>query len=158
METISTVIYSACVIGVVSTFIEIASPQGSVKKQLDLIVGIVLVLVVITPFMNKEFKIRLSDYTYVQDSKIYGELSEFSTQTILNEARSKVSDYFRQKLNENGIKCDDIIIKLELNEYNQIEIKKVTVKAQSENEKRITQLVKKELPQTEVTVTAGDSS
>ena len=41
METISKVIYSACVIGVVSTFIEIASPQGSVKKQLDLIVGIV---------------------------------------------------------------------------------------------------------------------
>ena len=158
METISKVIYSACVIGVVSTFIEIASPQGSVKKQLDLIVGIVLVLVVITPFMNKEFKIRLSDYTYVQDSKIYGELNEFSTQTVLNEARSKVSDYFRQKLNEDGIKYDDIIIKLELNEYNQIEIKRVTVKAQSGNEKRITQLVKKELPQTEVTVTAGDSS
>ncbi len=158
METISKVIYSACVIGVVSTFIEIASPQGSVKKQLDLIVGIVLVLVVITPFMNKEFKIRLSDYTYVQDSKIYGELNEFSTQTVLNEARSKVSDYFRQKFNEDGIKYDDIIIKLELNEYNQIEIKRVTVKAQSGNEKRITQLVKKELPQTEVTVTAGDSS
>ena len=158
METISTVIYSACVIGVVSTFIEIASPQGSVKKQLDLIVGIVLVLVVITPFMNKEFKIRLSDYTYVQDSKIYGELNEFSTQTVLNEARSKVSDYFRQKFNEDGIKYDDIIIKLELNEYNQIEIKRVTVKAQSGNEKRIAQLVKKELPQTEVTVTAGDSS
>ena len=158
METISKVIYSACVIGVVSTFIEIASPQGSVKKQLDLIVGIVLVLVVITPFMNKEFKIRLSDYTYVQDSKIYGELNEFSTQTVLNEARSKVSDYFRQKFNEDGIKYDDIIIKLELNEYNQIEIKRVTVKAQSGNEKRIAQLVKKELPQTEVTVTAGDSS
>jgi hypothetical protein len=158
METISKVIYSACVIGVVSTFIEIASPQGSVKKQLDLIVGIVLVLVVITPFMNKEFKIRLSDYTYVQDSKIYGELNEFSTQTVLNEARSKVSDYFRQKFNEDGIKYDDIIIKLELNEYNQIEIKRVTVKAQSGNEKRIAQIVKKELPQTEVTVTAGDSS
>ncbi len=158
METISKVIYSACVIGVVSTFIEIASPQGSVKKQLDLIVGIVLVLVVITPFMNKEFKIRLSDYTYVQDSKIYGELNEFSTQTVLNEARSKVSDYFRQKFNEDGIKYDDIIIKLELNEYNQIAIKRVTVKAQSGNEKRIAQLVKKELPQTEVTVTAGDSS
>ena len=77
----------------------------------------------------------------------------------MNEARSpESSDYFRQKFNEDGIKYDDIIIKLELNEYNQIEIKRVTVKAQSGNRKRITQLIKEDLPQTEVAVTAGDSS
>ena len=57
MDTVKTIIYSACVVGVVSTMIEIASPEGTMKKQLDLVIGLVLVMVVITPFMNKDMKI-----------------------------------------------------------------------------------------------------
>ena len=63
MDTVKTIIYSACVVGVVSTMIEIASSEGTMKKQLDLVIGLVLVMVVITPFMNKDFRFRLNDYS-----------------------------------------------------------------------------------------------
>lgn len=158
MEILKTVIYSACVIGIVSTFVDIAAPQGSMKKQLDLIIGIILVLVVITPFMNKEFKIRLSEYTYDYDKKIYGEIKNYTEQTVLDEASSRVSDHFRKKLSDNGIKCDNIIITPELDEYNRIEIKKVQISSQQGDRTIITKLIKEDLPQTEVVVTAGDSS
>lgn len=158
MEILKTVIYSACVIGIVSTFVDIAAPQGSMKKQLDLIIGIILVLVVITPFMNKEFKIRLSEYTYDYDKKIYGEIKKYTEQTVLDEASSRVSDHFRKKLSDNGIKCDNIIITPELDEYNRIEIKKVQISSQQGDRTIITKLIKEDLPLTEVIVTAGDSS
>ena len=158
MEILKTVIYSACVIGIVSTFVDIAAPQGSMKKQLDLIIGIILVLVVITPFMNKEFKIRLSEYTYDYDKKIYGDIIKYTEQTVLDEASSRVSDHFRKKLSDNGIKCDNIIITPELDEYNRIEIKKVQISTQQGDSTIITKLIKEDLPQTEVVVTAGDSS
>ena len=56
MDTVKTIIYSACIIGVISTMIDIASPEGSLKKQTDIIIGLVLVMVVITPLMDSDFK------------------------------------------------------------------------------------------------------
>lgn len=157
MDIVRTIIYSACIIGVISTFIEISSPEGSMKKQLELILGIVLMLVVITPFMNSEFRIRLSDYACEYDKKLSSSISSYQSQTVLKEAEKAVNDYFTRKLRDNGIETKDIIITLELNEYNQIEIRRVQVKADSADADKIKKLINGELAQTEVIVTAGDS-
>lgn len=158
MDTVKTIIYSACVIGVVSTMIEIASPEGSLKKQLDLVIGLVLVMVVITPFMDSDFKFRLSDYTASYDQKIYNDIKSYENAVVFENARNELSDYFQNKLSSSGINCRDIIITMQLNEYNQIEITKVQVSSEEQNTQKITELIKSELPQTEVMVVAGDSS
>lgn len=158
MDIVRTIIYSACVIGVISTFVEMSAPEGSMKKQLELILGIVLMLAVITPFMKSDFRIRLSDYACEYDKKLSASISTYETQTVLNEASRAVKEYITGKLRDNGIETEDIIITLELDEYNQIEIRKVQVKTQSLEANKISELIHSELAKTEVIVTAGESS
>lgn len=158
MDTVRTIIYSACVVGIISAMVEIASPEGTLKKQIDLVIGLVLVMVVITPFMNSDFKFRLSDYTASYDEKIYRDIKSYESAAVIENAQKELSDYFENKLESNGIKCKDVIITMQINEYNQIEITKVQVVSEEQNTQKITELVKSELPQTQVTVIAGDSS
>ena len=158
MDTVKTIIYSACIVGVVSSMIEIASPEGTMKKQLELILGLVLVMVVITPFMNSDFKFRLNDYTVSYDKKIYEDIKKYENDLVVDNARNELSGYFQKKLNENGIECKDVIITLDLDEYNQIEITKVQVKSTTQDKQKIKELILSELPRTQVEVIEGETS
>ena len=158
MDTVKTIIYSACIVGVVSSMIEIASPEGTMKKQLDLILGLVLVMVVITPFMNSDFKFRLNDYTVSYDKKIYDDIKAYENNLVFENARKELSDYFQKKLADNGIDCKDVIITLELDEYNQIEITKVQVHSTKQDKQKINKLILSELPKTQVEVIEGETS
>lgn len=158
MDTVKTIIYSACIVGVVSSMIEIASPEGTMKKQLELILGLVLVMVVITPFMNSDFKFRLNDYTVSYDKKIYEDIKKYENDLVVDNARKELSGYFQKKLNENGIECKDVIITLDIDEYNQIEITKVQVKSTTQDKQKIKELILSELPRTQVEVIEGETS
>lgn len=158
MDTVKTIIYSACIVGVVSSMIEIASPEGTMKKQLDLILGLVLVMVVITPFMSSDFKFRLNDYTVSYDKKIYDDIKSYEDNLVFENARKELSDYFQKKLADNGIDCKDVIITLELDEYNQIEITKVQVHSTKQDKQKINKLILSELPKTQVEVIEGETS
>lgn len=158
MDTVKTIIYSACIVGVVSSMIEIASPEGTMKKQLDLILGLVLVMVVITPFMSSDFKFRLNDYTVSYDKKIYDDIKAYENSLVFENARKELSDYFQKKLADNGIDCKDVIITLELDEYNQIEITKVQVYSTKQDKQKINKLILSELPKTQVEVIEGETS
>ena len=157
MDTVKTIIYSACIVGVVSSMIEIASPEGTMKKQLELILGLVLVMVVITPFMNSDFKFRLNDYTVSYDKKIYEDIKKYENDLVVDNARNELSGYFQKKLKENGIECKDVIITLDLDEYNQIEITKVQVKSTTQDKQKIKELILSELPRTQVEVIEGET-
>jgi len=158
MDTVKTIIYSACIVGVVSSMIEIASPEGTMKKQLDLILGLVLVMVVITPFMSSDFKFRLNDYTVSYDKKIYDDIKAYENSLVFENARKELSEYFQKKLADNGIDCKDVIITLELDEYNQIEITKVQVHSTQQDKQEINKLILSELPKTQVEVIEGETS
>ena len=157
METLKTVIYAACIVGIISTMIDIASPEGSMKKQLDVIVGMILIMAVAAPFMGSNFTIRFSETSLSSDSKVVSELKDYEKKAILQDAENKVSEYFKSKMNNNGIGVDDIVIKTELNEYNQIEIKSVTVITSSDG-KQIEDIIKSELPEARIIITAGDNN
>ena len=158
MDTVKTIIYSACIVGVVSSMIEIASPEGTMKKQLDLILGLVLVMVVITPFMSSDFKFRLNDYTVSYDKKIYDDIKSYENNLVFENARKELSEYFQKKLADNGVDCKDVIITLELDEYNQIEITKVQVHSTQQDKQEINKLILSELPKTQVEVIEGETS
>ena len=114
MDTVKTIIFSACVVGVVSTMIEIASPEGTMKKQLDLVIGLVLVMTVITPFMDKDFRFRLNDYTVSYDKQVYDDIKGYEKAMVLENAKTELSDYLRKKLTAVGINCGEIIITLDV--------------------------------------------
>lgn len=158
MDTVKTIIYSACIIGVISTMIDIASPEGSLKKQTDIIIGLVLVMVVITPLMDSDFKFRVKDFTGSWDKQVYRDMKDYENEVVLESADKELTAYFEHKFRENGIKFDKVIITLRVNEYNQIEITKVQVGSEEKYKSRITELIKSELPHTEISVIEGESN
>lgn len=157
MDIVRSIIYAAAVIGVISTTADICAPEGSMKKQLDTVVGLVLILVVVSPFMNSDFRLRLNDMSLSYDSTVKNDIGKYSSETILKEVDNKVGEYLKEKLRQNNIGCSCVVINAELDEYNQIDIKKVTVTS-SGNAEKIRNIISKELPKAQIEVNAGDSS
>ena len=121
MNTVKAVIFIACIIGVITSMTDIATPEGTLKKQLR------SVLAVITPVMGHGFKVTLSDYTELSDLPEFDSVSTATELYYLSESESRLEEYFLDKLNKNGIENVRVDITTDINEYNEIEITTVRV-------------------------------
>ena len=108
--------------------------------------------------MNSDFKFRLNDYTVSYDKKIYEDIKDYENSLVFDNARKELSEYFQKKLSENGIECKDVIITLDIDEYNQIEVTKVQVCSIQQDKQQISKLILSELPKTQVEVIEGETS
>ena len=157
MGTIKTVVCAVCVIGVVSAMIDIVSPEGNLKKHLEMVVGIILLLTIIYPFTGKGFKISLSqEINTNNDSTMYNEIMEYESKAVLEKTNEEMSAYLKNKLNSAGIPFKDVVIKSSKDEYNQIVIQSVTIYADKEDE-RIEKIIASELKDTKISIIAGDT-
>ena len=138
MNTVKAVIFIACIIGVITSMTDIATPEGTLKKQLRSVLAVILLLAVITPVMGHGFKVTLSDYTELAD---------------LPESESRLEEYFLDKLNKNGIENVRVDITTDINEYNEIEITAVRVYLTKTSDRVLVEkLIAEDLPDTQVIV------
>ena len=154
MDTIKNIILIACIMGVISVIFDFLLPEGSSKKQFRLLLGLVVVLALVSPFMDKGFEISMKKFDVdFSEKAVSNHLTEKETDVILSEAENKTEEYFLDKLNKNGLKADEIRAELEINKDNEIEIPKITVKGNYENDtdkEKITNLIKEELKNCQV--------
>lgn len=66
MNTVKAVIFIACIIGVITSMTDIATPEGTLKKQLRSVLAVILLLAVITPVMGHGFKVTLATIQSLQ--------------------------------------------------------------------------------------------
>ena len=126
MNTVKAVIFIACIIGVITSMTDIATPEGTLKKQLRSVLAVILLLAVITPVMGHGFKVTLSDYTELADL---------------------------DKLNKNGIENVRVDITTDINEYNEIEITAVRVYLTKTSDRELVEkLIAEDLSDTQVIV------
>ena len=153
MNTIKAVIFTACIVGVITSLTDIAAPEGSLKKQLRSVLAVILVLAVITPIMGQGFKVTLSDYTELSDLPEFDNISTVTELYYLSESESRLEEYFRDKLNKNGIENVTVDITADINEYNEIEITKVRAyPMQTSDRELIKKLISEDLPEAEVII------
>ena len=153
MDTIKAVIFTACIVGVITSLTDIAAPEGSLKKQLRSVLAVILVLAVITPIMGQGFKVTLSDYTELSDLPEFDNISTVTELYYLSESESRLEEYFRDKLNKNGIENVTVDITADINEYNEIEITKVRAyPMQTSDRELIKKLISEDLPEAEVII------
>lgn len=152
MDVLKTVILISCVMGVVTTLADISLPEGTMKKQINAVMGIILILTAATPFMGKGFTLSLKSYGELSDTCEFGDISEAAQMMYLNEAETKLEEYFMNKLNTNGIEDVRIAITADTDECNRIEIKAVNVIAADNSDyERAAGLIREDLPETELT-------
>ena len=153
MDTIKAVIFTVCIVGVITSLTDIAAPEGSLKKQLRSVLAVILVLAVITPIMGQGFKVTLSDYTELSDLPEFDNISTVTELYYLSESESRLEEYFRDKLNKNGIENVRVDITTDINEYNEIEITKVRAyPMQTSDRELIKKLISEDLPEAEVII------
>lgn len=153
MNTVKAVIFTACIVGVITSLTDIAAPEGSLKKQLRSVLAVILVLAVITPIMGQGFKVTLSDYTELSDLPEFDNISTVTELYYLSESESRLEEYFRDKLNKNGIENVTVDITADINEYNEIEITKVRAyPMQTSDRELIKKLISEDLPEAEVII------
>lgn len=160
MDTIKASIFVACILGIVSTFFTSISPKGSIKKYFSILISAVTLITVIIPYTDNSFKITLNENKFESlSSYSYKTIENRTDEIILQKSSEKVVDYFYDRLKRNNISVKDINIKIELNEYNEIEIKKIILTGLSESDKDEAQkIIKDDLPETDVIFLTEDYS
>ena len=137
MNTVKAVIFIACIIGVITSMTDIATPEGTLKKQLRSVLAVIFLLAVITPVMGHGFKVTLSDYTELADLPEFDSVSTATKLYYLSESESRLEEYFLDKLNE----------------YNEIEITAVRVYLTKTSDRELVEkLIAEDLPDTQVIV------
>ena len=128
MNTVKAVIFIACIIGVITSMTDIATPEGTLKKQLRSVLAVIFLLAVITPVMGHGFKVTLSDYTELADLPEFDSVSTATKLYYLSESESRLEEYFLDKLNKNGIENVRVDITTDINEYNDVNTEVITSK------------------------------
>lgn len=153
MNTVKAVIFIACIMGVITSMTDIATPEGTLKKQLRSVLAVILLLAVITPVMGHGFKVTLSEYTELADLPEFDSVSTATKLYYLSESESRLEEYFLDKLNKNGIENVRVDITTDINEYNEIEITTVRVYLTKTNDRVLVEkLIAEDLPDTQVIV------
>ena len=154
MNTVKAMIFIACIIGVITSMTDIATPEGTLKKQLRSVLAVILLLAVITPVMGHGFKeTALSDYTELADLPEFDSVSTATKLYYLSESESRLEEYFLDKLNKNGIENVRVDITTDINEYNEIEITAVRVYLTKTSDRGLVEkLIAEDLPDTQVIV------
>lgn len=153
LETFKTAILTASIVGIVSTFADFAAPSESMKKQLKMIITLVLILALFTPFIGTEFRISIDGIDALSDDSSYEQLNEDFTDYYLNLTNSNIEQSLISQLEAEKIYADKIRIYSKADEYNSIEITKAEVYAEnlSENTKeKIIDLIGAALPDAEI--------
>ena len=123
------------------------------KKQLKMIITLVLILALFTPFIGTEFRISIDGIDALSDDSSYEQLNEDFTDYYLNLTNSNIEQSLISQLKAEKIYADKIRIYSEADEYNSIEITKAEVYAEnlSENTKeKIIDLIGAALPDAEI--------
>lgn len=161
MDILKTSIFTACIIGIVSSFTDIAAPEGSLKKQMKVILTMILILGIFAPFLSGGFKLDLNAADKLIDQDEYENLSENFQEMYLNRSTENIKDVITNLIEQQGIAVKKVVIDSQLDEYNSLEIKKVTVYLQNSSQSdrnKITAIISENIPQTEVEFAEEDSS
>ena len=159
MQTLKSVIFIACAVGIVSSAVRLAAPAGGISKNLNMVIGAVMLLAVVSPFMDSRFELSLPKPDEAADAGIPSSMTELSKQYYLSSAENSVEKYLREKLRSAGYESAYTDIKAELDEYNYIVISSVTLyNAPKGSEQALTELVREDIPDCETTIYNGADS
>ncbi len=153
MDKFKSIILIASIIGVTSTFVEFAVTNETMKKQLKMIITMILILGVFLPFIGSDFKISLDSIDSLCEDSKYQDISKGFNEYYLSEASKKVEIELTTKLETQEIYIDKLRIYSRLDEYNSIEITKAEIHTKEipDDEKdKIRSIISENLPEAEI--------
>lgn len=104
-----------------------AAPGGRIKKQFGIILTMILILGIFTPFLSGGFKLDLSGVDELQETDEYERLNEDFQNMYIEKSSENMEEVLAGLMEQEGLLIDKIDIVSRLDEYNSLEIEKVMV-------------------------------
>lgn len=126
METIKTIILSACFISIISAALGMAAPDGKCEGQLKLILGAVFIIAAASGIMKGDF----SDLTEISagSAKIAGSAAANADEYFISAAEKNLDRTLENYLKENGITDAEVSSEIDISENGSIYINEVTAR------------------------------
>ena len=159
MDILKAAILIACIMGVISCMVDIATPEGALKKQLKVIVSIILILAVFLPFMGNDFNLDFDDYG-LRDDGTYEQMSEDFFVFFSGLAVEEMEEVIASLIDDSGISIENVIINAEYDEYNSLEATKVIISAvafEDKDKEVIRDIISERLPEAEIEFKVTDN-
>lgn len=99
MDMLCSASASACVLGIIFSVISNMTPSEKFSRQMNIIFSLILILVIVTPFINGDFTFELADITE-NIPEDYSYIYEEQTSRLIS---ANISDNLGQVLAESGI-------------------------------------------------------
>lgn len=126
METIKTIILSACFISIISAALGMAAPDGKCEGQLKLILGAVFIIAAASGIMKGDF----SDFTEISaGSAVIAESTAANAdEYFISAAEKNLDRTLENYLKEKGITDAEVSSEIDISENGSIYINEVTAR------------------------------
>lgn len=149
METVRSVILSACFIGIISAAAEMICPSEKAEEQIRLVLGAVFIIITVSGLL----KIDLSD---IGDSSVFSHTAETAAvgadEYYIAAAEKNLSRTLKACLEENEIYAEEVVSDIDISENNSIYIIEVTARLDAYSDKLSAENILRELLGKEVKI------
>lgn len=155
MDLVYKIALIACFLGITISILDIITPSEKLNKQLRYIFSLVFIISIATPLMKSGFDFNVNPAIDVKDLKVYKDINEEYDNCILNSVGDNIKKTVNDILTFNKISAKEIFITVNKSKDNCISINEVKIVLAVQDEKNISMvrnLIKKELPYTEIII------
>lgn len=142
MKTIKTVALIGCLIGIAFTMLEITIPGEKLKSQIKTVMSMVMLIAIMTPFVKDGLVFAVSADIKANELSETEHLQESIDQMYIEETEYKITESLNAYLLKDGLETDNLCIVTQVDEYNFLEVEKISLQAKEKDYEKIEILLK----------------
>ncbi|NLZ45924.1 MAG: hypothetical protein GX896_04450 [Clostridiales bacterium] len=142
MDTLKTVALIGCLLGVAFTMLEITIPGDKLKGHVKTVMSKVMLIAILTPFVKEGLVFAVSSDIDASELSQTEDLQKSIDDFYIKETEGKIIESLNAYLLKDGLETDNLCIVTEIDEYNFLEVKKISLKANEKDFEKIEILLK----------------
>lgn len=144
MESIKAAVLSGCLLGIGFSILKNIIPDRKLFSNLKTVMSLILLVSVITPFFKNDFSISVS--AFKTESATESEvLQQALDNAYINETERVLEKSLTLYLKKSEITADKLVIETYIDEYNFLEVKKVSLFVPSNDRNNAEMIIKEQL-------------
>lgn len=141
MDSVKQAVLIGCILGIAFSMIEMIIPDKALFKNVKLIMSIIMLVSIINPFLKDGAVISVSSYE--SDAQLSSaELQESIDKAYIKEIENKVKKSLELYFLKNEIEADKLVIVTEVDEYNYLEVNKISLYVAEKDRDKTLDLIK----------------
>lgn len=127
MESIRSITFIACFLGIAIAMLDIVTPSEKTKKQVRLIFSLVFLIGIITPIMKADIDLKIPEVSPFEENEAYIQITNQYEKCVLNQFQENILTSLEQTLNASSIFPKEISLNVNIGENNCISISEVNI-------------------------------